>query len=191
MRQAKIASHYGGPIFVDQCRECGGIWFDESELFRAKQGEAEKIEAVNAEILRTPSTIESSRLTCPRDNAAMHRFTDKYFPQDIVFVRCPSCRGIWLNRGIFTRYQQFRRQLMRPKKRSPQDERLEEGVARLLASYENKGSTETLIRLGEFLSTPVSVGYRPYVGEAGDADSIAGAAFAALLAILRLFIFKS
>jgi len=191
MRQVKIVSHYGGPIFVDQCEECGGIWFDESELFRAKQGEAERIEAVNVEILRTPSTIESSKLICPRDHAAMHRFTDKYFPQDIVFVRCPSCRGIWLNRGMFSRYQQFRRELMRPKKGSLQDERLEEDVARLLASYENKDSTETLRRLGEFLSTPVSVGYSPYVGDARDASGIAGAGLAALLAILRLFIFKS
>ena len=47
MRQVKILSQYGGPVFVDQCEKCGGIWFDESELFRAGQGEAERIEAVN------------------------------------------------------------------------------------------------------------------------------------------------
>ncbi len=134
MRQVKIASHYGGPIFVDQCGKCGGIWFDESNLFRAKQGEAEKIEALNAEMLRTPSVIGNSTLFCPRDQGAMQRFTDKYFPQDIVLVRCPSCHGIWLNRGTFTKYQQFRQKLM-PKRKSPQEERLEKSIAPLVVAF--------------------------------------------------------
>jgi len=129
MRRVQIASHYGGPIFVDQCEKCGGIWFDESDLFRAKQGEAEKIEVVNTEILRTPSTIENSSLICPRDQTAMNRFTDKYFPQDIVLVRCASCHGIWINRGTFTKYQQFRQKLM-PKKESSEEERLEKALLR-------------------------------------------------------------
>lgn len=154
MHQVKIVSHYGGPIFVDQCEKCGGIWFDESELFRAKQGEAEKIEALNAEILRTPSTIKDLNLICPRDETAMQQFIDKYFPQDIVLVRCPSCHGFWLNRGVFTKYQQFRQELMRPKK-STQDERLQESLSQLAKSYESEHSTETLRRLGEFLSTPI------------------------------------
>jgi Zn-finger nucleic acid-binding protein len=134
MHEVKIVSHYGRPIIVDQCEGCGGIWFDESELFRAKQGEAEKIDVLNTEILRAPSTIENSSLICPRDQTAMNRFTDKYFPQDIVLVRCPSCHGFWLNRGTFTKYQQFRQKLM-PKKKSPQDERLEKSIAPLIVSY--------------------------------------------------------
>ena len=134
MYQVKIVSHYGGPIFVDQCEKCGGIWFDESELYRAKQGEADKIEALNTEMLRTPSVIENSTLFCPRDQTAMNRFTDKYFPQDIVLVRCPSCHGIWVNRGTFTKYQQFRQKLM-PKKKSPQEERLEKAIAPLIVAY--------------------------------------------------------
>jgi len=134
MRQVRIASHYGGPIFVDQCESCGGIWFDESKLFRAKQGEAEKIEALNTEMLRTPSVIENSTLFCSRDQGAMQRFTDRYFPQDIVLVRCPSCHGIWLNRGTFTKYQQFRQRLM-SKKKSLEDERLKKRIAPLMVSY--------------------------------------------------------
>ena len=134
MYQVEIVSHYGGPIFVDQCGKCGGIWFDESELFRAKQGEAGKIEALNTEMLQTPCVIENSTLFCPRDGGAMQRFTDKYFPQDIVLVRCPSCHGIWINRGTFTKYQQFRQKLM-PKKKSSQDERLERSIAPLMVSY--------------------------------------------------------
>ena len=143
MYQVEVVSHYGGPIFVDQCGKCGGIWFDDSNLFRAKQGEAEKIEALNAELLRTPSLIENSTLLCPKDQEAMQRFTDKYFPQDIVLVRCPSCHGIWVNRGTFTKYQQFRQKLM-PKRKSPQNERLEKSIAPLIVSYkyESERSSE-------------------------------------------------
>jgi Zn-finger nucleic acid-binding protein len=197
MHQVKIVGHYGGPIIVDQCEKCGGIWFDESELFRAKQGEAEKIEVLNAGILRTPTTIENSELICPRDEAAMHRFTDRYFPQDIVLVRCPLCHGIWLNRGMFTKYQQFRQELMRSKKISLQDKKLEERVGQLVESYESGRSTETLRGLGEFLSTPIDPGYTPdfgctpAVGGVADALGSAGFALTSLLTILRFFIFRS
>jgi len=197
MHQVKIVGHYGGPIIVDQCEKCGGIWFDESELFRAKQGEAERIEVLNAGILRTPTTIENSELICPRDKAAMHRFTDRYFPQDIVLVRCPLCHGIWLNRGMFTKYQQFRQKLMSSKKISLQDKKLEERVGQLVASYESGRSTKTLIGLGEFLSTPIDsgytrdFGYTPAVGGVADASGIAGFALTGLLTILRFFIFRS
>lgn len=64
----------------------------------------------------------------------MQRFTDKYFPQDIVLVRCPSCHGIWLNRGTFTKYQQFRQKLM-PKKKSSEEERLEKSIAPLAVAF--------------------------------------------------------
>ena len=189
MHEVKIVAHYGEPVIVDQCEKCGGIWFDESELFRAKQGEAEKIDVIDTEILRTPSTIENPNLICPIDDSAMRRFTDKYFPQDIVLVRCPSCHGIWLNRGIFTKYQQFRQELIRQKK-SPQDEKLKERVAQLIASYEDGRSTATLRRLVEFLSTPIDSGHTPDVGGTPEAGNIAGLAFSILMAILRLFILR-
>ncbi|OGN97673.1 MAG: hypothetical protein A2Z77_04735 [Chloroflexi bacterium RBG_13_51_36] len=177
--------HYGGPIIIDQCEKCGGIWFDEAEPFRAKQGEAEKIEILDTGILRTPSTIENSTLFCPRDDCAMARFTDKYFPRDIVLVRCPSCHGIWLNRGIFTKYQQFRQELMRAKK-SPPDEKLKERIAQLIESHESGRSTGTLRRLGEFLSTPMDVGHTPDIDDTTDVGNVAGTALTILLAILRL-----
>ncbi len=185
--QVKIVGHYGEPITVDQCEQCGGIWFDESELFRAKQGEAEKIEALNTGILRTPSAIDHPSLICPRDDSAMHRFTDKYFPEDIVLVRCPSCHGIWLNRGIFAKYQEFRHRLM-PVKKSPQDEKLKERIAQLTASYESGHSTGTLKRLGEFLSTPIDSSHAPHVPNAADDDNIAGPALSILFTILRFIL---
>jgi len=155
MRQVKIASHYGQPIILEQCEGCGGIWFDESELFRAKQGEAEKIELLDSETLLNPTMIENSTLICPRDQAVLFRFTDRYFPKDIILERCPSCNGIWLNRGEFTKYQRVRQELLRSKEKSSEDKKLEESIGQLIASYQSGRTTDVLEKLGRFLSTPL------------------------------------
>jgi Zn-finger nucleic acid-binding protein len=172
MGEVKILSHYGGPIFVDQCDRCGGIWFDESELFRARQGEAEKIEAANTEALLRRSAIETYPLVCPRDKGAMQRFADKHFPEDIVLVRCQVCHGIWLNRGVFTKYQQFRQKSV-PSRGTT---KYEETEAYLAASYGDGLPAETRGRLEEFLSASVQLYKRsrdPY-GIGSIAESIAG-----------------
>jgi len=193
MHQVRIVTHYGQPIIVDQCEKCGGIWFDESELFLAKQGEAEKIEVLNTAILRTPTMTDSSKLMCPKDQTAMHRFTDKYFPQDIVLVRCPSCHGIWLNRGIFTKYQQFRQERMRPKEKNLPDKTLEENINQLIASHQSGRSGGTLERLGKFLSTPMKgdTSVSPDYSQGFPlAENTVSVALNILVTIFRAFILK-
>lgn len=155
MHQVRIQSHYGQPIILEQCGQCGGIWFDESELFRAKEGEADKIELLDSEILRTHVNIEKPVLKCPRDKAELFQFKDRYFPKGIILERCPSCNGIWLNRGDFTKFQKARQELKRPKEKGPEDKRLEEEIERILAMHQAGDATDTLERLGSFLSTPM------------------------------------
>ena len=193
MHQVKIISHYDQPIDLEQCDGCGGIWFDESELFRAKQGEAEKIEVLNTDTLRNPSVIENSTLVCPRDQTALLRFTDKYFPQDIILERCPSCNGIWLNRGVFMRYQRFRQELKRLKEKSFEDKKLEESIGQLIASHQSGRSTETLERLGKFLSTPLDGDTSVFPDPAQRsplAENAVSVALNIILTILRAFILK-
>jgi Zn-finger nucleic acid-binding protein len=193
MHQVKITSHYGQPIILEQCEKCGGIWFDESELYRAKEGEAEKIESLDSESLRNPTKIESSTLICPRDQAVLFQFTDKYFPRDIILERCPLCNGVWLNRGIFTKYQRFRQELKRPKERSSEDKKLEESVSQLIASYQSGRTTDTLGNLGRFLSTPLDeYSSLPLDSpqRALDAENVVNVALNILMTILRAFILK-
>lgn len=114
MHPVRIESHYGQQIIVDQCKTCGGIWFDESELFRAKQGEAERVELLDVEVLSGASEVKASGLLCPKDGAGLFRFSDKHFPEDVVLVRCPTCRGVWLNRGGFAAFQKRREERLRP-----------------------------------------------------------------------------
>jgi Zn-finger nucleic acid-binding protein len=155
MHQVKITSHYGQPIVVDQCGECGGIWFDESELLRAKQGEAEKIESLDSELLRSPSNIENPTLVCPRDQMVLFHFTDKYFPEDIILMRCPSCSGIWLNRGQFTKYQRYRQELKQSQETGTEDKELQERVNQLIESHQAGSTSGVMNKLGNFLSMPL------------------------------------
>ena len=155
MHQVTIKSHYGQPIILEQCKGCGGIWFDESELFSAKQGEAEKIELLDSQILGAPSRIEKSVLLCPRDQSRLSRFKDRYFPKGIILERCPSCGGIWLNRGDFTRFQKVRQELQHPEEKTPADKKVEDEIKRILELHRTEGTDGTLAKLGRFLSTPM------------------------------------
>jgi uncharacterized protein len=155
MRQVKVESHYGQSVIVDQCPVCGGIWFDKLELYSVKQGQADTLETLNVDILRSPSVIENSDLICPRDNAKLAQFVDPYFPKEIIVVRCPVCDGLWLNRGEFTRYQRFRQGRIGQKERVAADAKLGQDVEYVLEQNENGGAEGSLGRLGRFLSTPL------------------------------------
>jgi len=104
MHQVQITANYGLPLFLNQCDICGGIWFDASGLYRAKQGEAEKIDLVDTYILTASTPVENKIHLCPIDGAQLSRFTDANFPGYFCGT-LPSCNGFWLNRGEFTKFQ--------------------------------------------------------------------------------------
>jgi Zn-finger nucleic acid-binding protein len=124
-------------------------------LFGAKQGEAEKIESLDSDILRKPSEIKRSILTCPRDQAELFRFDDRYFPKGIILERCPNCSGIWLNRGDFTKFQSAREELQGPEVKEYDDKEMEEEIEHILALHKDGDTADTLENLGRFLSTPI------------------------------------
>jgi len=189
MRPVTINSHYGQPIMLDQCEKCGGIWFDESELFRAGRGEAEKIESLNSELLMTPTPVDCLVLDCPRDHVQLYRFTDKKFPESIVLARCPTCRGIWLNRGDFTKYQQARWESLQPKDKKAENKKLLANIEELAALHKAGSSTVTLGNLGKFLSTDMDINDSLKVGAAeksSQAEETANIAVGILLTVLRV-----
>ena len=155
MHQVKIESHYGQPIILEQCQRCGGIWFDESELFSVKQGAAKDIELLDSEVLNSPSEIKKATLNCPRDQTVLFQFKDRYFPQGIILERCLNCGGIWLNRGDFTKFQKARQKLQRPIEEKQPAKKTDSEIEKILASYEVESTNKTLANLGRFLSTPI------------------------------------
>jgi len=193
MHQVRIKSHYGQQVILEQCRGCGGIWFDESELFAAKKGEAEKTELLDSEILRKPSKIEKSILTCPRDQAELFRFNDRYFPKGIMLERCPNCSGIWLNRGDFTKFQKARQELRRTKEKGRDDEKIDDKIEQILASHQAGETTNTLVNLGRFLSAPIDRStLQPLDSDESppEIESNTNLALNVLMLILRAFSFR-
>ena len=159
MQPVKAESHYGQTVMLDQCPQCGGIWFDSYELYSAKQGQAAKIELLNAASLQAVSLINNSELHCPRDQTQLIQLNDPFLPKDLILARCPRCNGFWLNRGEFLKYQQYRQyrqSLNQPKEIVIEDNKADQAMLQVYEQYKTKDSTELLGKLGSFLSMPVN-----------------------------------
>lgn len=86
---------------VDQCRSCGGIWFDRKEL--------EAIMDLAARDLAIPPTAEETRRTCPRDFEKLLTF--RYPQTEVMIDMCRRCEGLWLDGGELTEIRKIRDQL--------------------------------------------------------------------------------
>ena len=193
MRQVKTESHYGQTIMLEQCTTCGGLWFDKSELYRTRQGEAEKVELLESEILRVSSRIESTVLLCPRDGERLVRFSDRFFPKGVILERCPACEGFWLNRGEFTNYQRVRQERQRPKEAGAADRKLEERIEHILAAHRSGRESDGLTRIANFLSTPIDrQTLRPLESGPGTvrAEGAAGLVMNVLMTLLNAFLLR-
>jgi len=192
MHPVRVPSHYGQQVTIDQCEGCGGIWFDAFELFKVKLGQAQEIEPLDSDRLRTPSAIDNPGLRCPRDQTALIHYQDPHFPRELILTRCPKCQGFWLNRGEFTRYQETRQKMMRARRNTPEDQRLGEEVKRLLKLNRDSGSTEALGKLGAFLSSPAQA-FPPASSTRGSTaeGKPLETALNVLMVLLRLFVLRS
>ncbi|OIP23288.1 hypothetical protein COX95_01700 [bacterium CG_4_10_14_0_2_um_filter_33_32] len=133
-------------VLIDQCPNCGGIWFDQFELYQISSSEAQQIDNVNEVLLANKMPINSN-LYCPKDHTKLEEFNDPNIPKDIQIDRCAKCSGIWLNKG----------ELLRFKNRMKQSTKGIDSKIKSLIEAEFKGSSsmETLGRIGNFLMTPV------------------------------------
>ena len=196
MHQVQITANYGQPIFLDQCDCCGGIWFDESELYRARQGEAEKVDLLDTYILTASTPVVNPVHCCPKDGAKLIRFSDRNFPQNIIVERCPVCDSFWLNRGEFTKFQNARQEMLRTKEPSAEDKKLQEQVRLILAEHHADRNNDTLSRLGSFLTKPLDVkGILPLNFQDSDDNSsnsgnTINVVLNVLTTLLRLFVFR-
>jgi Zn-finger nucleic acid-binding protein len=198
LHQVQITANYGQPMFLQQCDCCGGIWFDESELYRAKQGEAEKVDLLDTYILTTSTPVENPVHCCPEDGAKLSRFTDANFPNGIFVERCPTCNGFWLNRGEFTKFQHARQEMVRTKEPTEEDRKLQEQVQLILAEHHANNSSGAISRLGSFLTKPVdtksmlppSLQFNDSDDDSPNTANTIGAVLNVVTTLLRLFVFR-
>jgi Zn-finger nucleic acid-binding protein len=80
-----------GRLEVDYCQDCGGVWYDAGEFaaFYNLFGEMSVL---------TEGADHSQGVTCPRCKIATVEVT--YPPNSGIRVdTCPSCEGLWLDKG--------------------------------------------------------------------------------------------
>jgi len=146
MEEVKVTSHYDTPIFVEQCSSCGGLWFDQLELFRIKHDQAGRLDK---SLLQKDKVFTKERLKCPRDGKELIVFHDPHFPEEIKVESCTQCRGFWFNRGELSHLQ-----IHRNKKTKMADQKLREQIRKMLHLHRS-GMSDVVGTLGRFLSTPI------------------------------------
>ena len=165
-------------VVLDQCPQCRGVWCDRWELYPITAAAATRLDPVDGDALRQPTTVPPSPLECPRCRARLQAFRDAWLPADMCIGRCPNCDGLWLNRG------QLRHVKSIPPPRSPSrpehllDATLVDNLAERLATAQRP-----LVRdLAHALDDPGTT-------DAGDdvqRDLLIGVAWAIVRALLRL-----
>lgn len=102
MREVAARARSGYLIALDQCADCGGIWFDRWELFPLHHAEVSRLDPVDGE--RLCSAVDDRRPgNCPRCGVLLREFRDVNLPADAEVARCFVCEGMWLQRGQLRR----------------------------------------------------------------------------------------
>jgi Zn-finger nucleic acid-binding protein len=103
MREVAARARTGYLIVLDQCEGCGGVWCDRWELFPLAAAEAHRLDPVDAESLGAASDKPRTAGRCPRCETELRAFRDPLLPADARIERCPTCEGMWMNRGELRR----------------------------------------------------------------------------------------
>jgi Zn-finger nucleic acid-binding protein len=82
---------------IDKCESCGGTWFDHGELSKVDK----IIEPVFWEIRKIPGEKEQLKaLHCPScNNSPLMQKAEHPRDNKVILDYCPSCKGIWLDKG--------------------------------------------------------------------------------------------
>jgi Zn-finger nucleic acid-binding protein len=90
-----------GPVEVDECPSCKGIWFDKDELRQAKDSTDSDLNWMDFEIWKHADQFKSK--ACPRKCPACGEplVTLEYGASAVAIDYCKACKGTWLDRDEF------------------------------------------------------------------------------------------
>lgn len=88
-------------IELDECRQCGGIWFDRDELRKLKDHEDSDLNWMDFDIWKHRDLFHVSEkpAKCPKCQFAMASIG--YGNTGVKVDFCVDCEGIWLDGGEF------------------------------------------------------------------------------------------
>ncbi|NUQ01957.1 MAG: zf-TFIIB domain-containing protein, partial [Armatimonadetes bacterium] len=87
-----------GPVMVEGCDTCGGVWFDAAELKRIANLPGQPLEALEGEFTRGLGGGGGGKQRCPADRTPLEPKQLKQAPEVTLDV-CPTCQGLWLDDG--------------------------------------------------------------------------------------------
>jgi Zn-finger nucleic acid-binding protein len=131
--------------------ECGGLWFDNNEIYAVKHGSASKIEKIDYEKLKKITHYKKTKLNCPRHEIELVKFNDRFFPYSIDIESCPICGGFWFDHGEFTVFQHERQQKISQFSRY---DRYDRSTLKKILEAESGSQYDSLGRISKFLSQP-------------------------------------
>ncbi len=90
-----------GPVEVDECEQCNGVWFDKDELRQAKDITDSDLNWMDFEIWKHEDRFKAktSGINCPV--CKTQNQTIDYGATAVEVDYCPSCRGVWLDENEF------------------------------------------------------------------------------------------
>jgi len=128
LHEVYTEANYGRVIIVDQCKRCGGVWFDRWELYFLTDESLKSLAHVDTAAFMASNAATHAKKSgheCPRCEKELVVFTDPMLPKDTDIKRCAGCHGLWLNRGTIGKYgsrkQELRGALLGELKKTAQD----------------------------------------------------------------------
>ncbi len=78
---------------VDRCADCGGVWFDQQEVYAKIKRSVQFYEVFK----KAYQKAEKTDLLCPRDSEPMIQATVEDI--SLPFEACEKCGGMWFDKG--------------------------------------------------------------------------------------------
>lgn len=186
MNEIATKSKYGAKIFIDQCPNCGGLWFDGMEMYQVQKDTADLIDKIDKEKL-IKNTVVKKNILCPKDSALLRVFSDLNFPAFIKVESCPQCGGFFFNRGEYKEFYEERQKRTQAIKKEEESE-FAKNTSQLLESHSSASTYDTIGQVGRFLSQPYNYSSAGINMGAQKADKAISAAAYIIYALLRLFL---
>ena len=129
--------------FIDICQKCGGMFFDQGEMFGACGLKADPSYWDRPE---TGGVMRDSALHCARCDGHMHAQDVKAGENQVEIDRCAHCGGIWLDEGEINKIMEISEHMV------PHVEREKADAQRELAKMGSDPLNSSPGLIGSFLS---------------------------------------
>lgn len=100
-------------VVIHECTKCDGKWFEKDELQKVEAREDDTVRWIDFE----PFSKEAEQLsassegkTCPKCLKKMASL--KYLKSNVVVDKCPTCKGVWLDRGELAKIIRYLKDLV-------------------------------------------------------------------------------